>query len=77
MVGASHNGFIEMIRSHVELLKSLLPRKYAEPVVADERAEPVRPAADPLPPCKPLNRAEANEAATLAQLRGALYPTEA
>ena len=82
MITQPQIGFSEMFKDHLELVRSFLPRKRMQPVVGmgatfePEIEQPVRVAAAPLPPCRPLNRAEAQEAATLAQLRGALYPTE-
>ena len=84
MISQPQIGISDMLKTHLELARTFLPRKRTEPVVtlgATFAPAPVEPpvtrVSTPLPPCRPLNPAEAKEAETLAKLRGALYPSEA
>lgn len=78
----SQTGIMGMLRSAIAPALSALARRFDTPNPLDvtpplNAADPVKAVSPPLPACKPLNPSEAREAATLAQLRGALYPTEA
>ncbi|SMY07562.1 hypothetical protein [Flavimaricola marinus] len=78
---SSQSSLFDGIKHNMALALSFLPRKTeTRRVTPGAQFEMNQPAAEqdfvaeaPLPPCKPLNKAERSEAEMLARIRGALY----